>query len=154
MTTEELEIWKRLNECECVKRVFGWWEIGDLLWDDYGEEFGYVIGKQETEFTGGRIEITARVEYFSGLQSNIRRDSIEKYFIPPLYDPIRPDRSLIGMVKGIVILRHTPWLKENCWVCEILDPLSGVKDQEVNAHRPDLALAKAIIEQEGSHDRE
>lgn len=123
MRTDELEIWKRLNECECVRPDY-WLPLnGDrYIWidaDGNPRVKNYYIGKEE--INGSCI------------------------WIPPLYDPIRPERSLIGIAKGTVQLRMNPFLFGK-WVCDIYNE-DGVRSSQTVSDRPDLALAKAIIEQ-------
>jgi hypothetical protein len=107
MTTNELEIWKKLNECECVNKVFGdYWLVGDRCSNMFSASGEIYTVSQVTE-----------------------RNGINSYWIPPLYDPIRPERSLWMIAYNL-----------------------GLYNLEVIASdflRPDLALAKAIIEQEG-----
>jgi hypothetical protein len=125
MTTEELKIWKRLNKLKCVEKAKGNLRMGDNCLSRYDRGF----------------EIAQYVAASNQIYDNI--------WIPPLYNPIRPERSLIGIARGIVSLRKNPWLpSDKQWVCEILDSQSGVRDSQLFADRPDLALAQAIIEQE------
>ena len=110
MTTDELEIWKRLKDCECVHPGY-WLPLnGDrYIWIDAdGNPHVKIYYIRKEEINGSCI------------------------WIPPLYDPIRPERSLWGMSEDI---RHR-WgsqFEEACFL---------------NTARPDLALAKAIIEME------
>lgn len=121
MTTYEPEIWKRLNECEAVKKVFGGWEVGDR----------FAFGKEIQTVTDESL-------------NQHRRQAV---WIPPLYDPIRPERSLIG----IAMVKYDVELHVNQgWVCHLLDKQSGAYLYGgYDTARPDLALARAIIEQEG-----
>ena len=116
MTTDELKtpnewrisLWTRLNECECVQNVFGYGEKRDLFYD-------VVDGK----YVQGQTILTD-----------------EYLWIPSLFDPIRPERSLIGIYRSICPDYGS---KKN------YDFLAAV----MYATQPDLALAKAIIEQDG-----
>lgn len=103
MTPSELEIWKALNELPEVKKVFGQWYIGDIC----------IIDKKGTLHT---------------MQYNNSKDT-HSIWVPPIFDPIRPERSLRGLFLEIVN-DSVRW--HSCMV---------LKDA-----RPDLALAKAIIE--------
>lgn len=39
--TDELEIWKKLNECEAAKKAFGsWWLEGDVFLDPSNQQMG------------------------------------------------------------------------------------------------------------------
>ena len=105
MNQDEPEIWTRLNECECVKNVFGSFISRDLGWN---------------------TELCAYVEV-----NGIMGSHPEILWIPPLYDPIRPERSLWGIAGGTA---NMTWAKLVAFV---------------ESDRPDLALARAIIEQEG-----
>lgn len=108
MTTDELEIWRTLNECECVKEVFGKWVEGDLFYDPYNEH--QIVGRWNWTAIGRNL-----------------------IWIPLLYDPISPERSLWGMSEEI---RDRKWSPGDCIIFASL------------TDRPDLALAKAIIEME------
>ena len=110
MTTDEPEIWKKLNECECVKKVFGdYWLVGDRCSNMFSASGEIYTVSQVTE-----------------------RNGINSYWIPPLFDPIRPERSLWYLSGDI----RWNWSGDQ-------------KLQFMLDARPDLALAKAIIEQEG-----
>lgn len=112
MTKEEPEIWKRLNECEAVKKVFGCeWLYGDKYLDD------------------GEIQTIDNESLRCCLSPPKAGGNI---WIPPLYDPIRPERSLWGMSAGI---------REEWSVMQ-----AGIF---IASERPDLFLAEMIIEQEG-----
>jgi len=106
MTTDELKTWQALNECEAVKKVFGGWEVGDR----------FAFGKEIQTVTDESL-------------NQHRRQAV---WIPPLYDPIRPERSLWGMSAGI---------REEWSVMQ-----AGIF---IASERPDLFLAEMIIEQEG-----
>jgi len=97
MDQTELETWKALNELPEVKAVFECWLIGD-----------YYLHNDEVYqcFAQGYM-------------------CCEPIWIPPLHDPIRPERSLIGIY----------W--ENRFPVSWADIMC--------ADRPDLALARAIL---------
>lgn len=119
MKTDELEIWKRLNECECVKKAF---DVSQHL-----DRFCW-------QSPDGRIHT-----YFT-VAEGCEKGSADVW-LPHLYDPIRPERSLIGIYRAI----HPDYgSKANH------DFLAAV----MYADRPDLALARAIIEQEGKDGAE
>ena len=103
MTTEELEIWKKLNELPEVKKVKGEWIKSDM-----------VILRSHT--------IIDRLITVNGPEEG-------DIWVPHLYDPIRPERSLWGMMD---------------WDAPYTPPL--VDGREEFFIRPDLAIAKAIIE--------
>lgn len=109
MTTNELEIWKRLNELPEVKKAFGEWVEGDWFIPSGGD---------------GTCEIGCCYNPCYMEDSDI--------WIPKLYDPIRPERSLWYLSGDIR------------WNWSVDQKLQFMLDA-----RPDLALAKAIIEQEG-----
>ncbi|MEN6621447.1 MAG: hypothetical protein ABFD50_07870 [Smithella sp.] len=119
MTTDELEIWKRLNECECVQKAF---DVSQHL-----DRFCW-------QSPDGRIHTYFTVAEGCG-------KGFADIWVPPLYDPIRPERSLIGMIDT------------NQWHVELFSSsilyLRRYEDDLVIKDRPDLALAKAIIELEG-----
>ena len=102
MDNNELEIWKKLNECEAAKKAFdSWWLEGDVFLDPSNQQMG---------------------------RWNWTENGRKLIWIPPLYDPIRPERSLWMIAYNL-----------------------GLYNLEVIASdflRPDLALAKAIIEME------
>lgn len=106
MTTEELEIWKALNELKCVKKVKGHLDLGDncLSRDSRGCRIGQYVAAPNQVY--------------------------DDLWIPPLYDPIRPDRSLWKIAANI------RW-----------DWSETTKLQFMITDRPDLALSKAILEQ-------
>lgn len=108
MTTDELKTWEALNKCECVKKVFCGLQPGDryycMMNDDYGIQFD----------TMGACDVTCDI------------------WVPPLYDPIRPERSLWGMSEEI---------REEWSIMKV-----GIF---IASERPDLFLAEMIIEQEG-----
>lgn len=114
MTTEELEIWKRLNECEAVKKVFVGWEVGDRF--AFGEKIQIVTGDSLNQH---------------------RRQAV---WIPPLFDQIRPERSLMGIANRLGVNADRVDLFTTGTTCRL--------DELRFANRPDLALAEAIIEQE------
>lgn len=107
MTTAELEIWKRLNECECVKTVREQWVKGDRYISLFDGDFGLI--ENDGGISLGDPDI----------------------WIPHFYDHIRPERSLWGMAGDI----RWNWSEQK-------------KIEFVLSDRPDLAIAKAIIEQE------
>jgi len=107
MTTDEREIWRKLNECKAVKKVKGWWEIGDHYYS-HRDSCVLVLNDDDTDL------------------------GIEDLFVPPLFDPIRPERSLWGMSEKI---------REEWSVMQ-----AGIF---MHSDRPDLVLAEMIIEQEG-----
>lgn len=108
--TDEPEIWKKLNECECVKKVFGdYWLVGDRCSNMFSASGEIYTVSQVTE-----------------------RNGINSYWIPPLFDPIRPERSLMGIAKSVKLHENRKY------------DLKQLYYQD----RPDLALAQAIIEQE------
>jgi tRNA G26 N,N-dimethylase Trm1 len=110
MTTDELEIWKELNECEGVKQAFECWHEHDNYLD--------VVGDEEDEYTLCNI-CDCYTHY-------------DPIWIPPLHDSVRPERSLWEMSRKI--REDASW--EDAYRFSISD-------------RPDIVLAKAIIEQEG-----
>lgn len=122
MTTDELEIWRTLNECEVVKKVKG----------EYKEAGDYYIRRNRL------ITSTGLGRWEKG-----------ELWIPPLYDPIRPERSLIGIYRNVRTeyykLQHPNSDAKDVWRW-VEDDLSNTMFRQ---DRPDLALAKAIIEQEG-----
>lgn len=124
MTTEELEVWKRLNECECVKKAIDVWYVGDHYLRQHG----------------GILEMCTAVR-----SNSMMKDS--DLWVPPLHDPICPERSLIG----IAMVKYDVELHVNQgWVCHLMDKQSGERLYGgYDTDRPDLALARAIIEQEG-----
>ena len=129
MTTEELKIWKRLNECESVKKVFGVNYLPLRIGDFYCCPRKTGISRVEDIYT-------------------VPKNAI---WIPPLYDPIRPERSLIGMVESlgytINLYQNLMLLPAHRWVCELLKDC--IKINVVCLDRPDLALAQAIILNDG-----
>jgi len=122
MTNEELEIWRKLNECEAVGRVKGLLEFGDLV--TFRNKIGRVSEMQVNHDVANKREYTmVHVNQIGWI--------LEQYitWIPPLFNPICPERSLIGIYKSIT---------------------GGiVKSITFTDNRPDLALARVIIEQEG-----
>jgi len=62
-------------------------------------------------------------------------------WVPLLYDPIRPERSLIGIVASIMLKLYPEMSEESAYKETCL--IAG------KSTRPDLALANVIIEQEG-----
>lgn len=86
-----------------VKAVFGQWYIGDIC----------IIDKKGTLHT---------------MQYNNSKDT-HSIWVPPIFDPIRPERSLRGLFLAIIGNDSIRW--HSCMV---------LKDT-----RPDLALAKAIL---------
>ena len=105
MNQDEIEIWTRLNKCECVKKVKGYWLPRDYCLEESGAITNY---------------------YSCG--------EIDPIWIPPLYDSIMPERSLIGIYKSLPTSLSMRWNLGSF----------------LFFNRPDLALAKAIIEQEGT----
>ena len=114
MTTEELEIWKRFNELECVKKAFGEWIGGDM----------FTIPDEAT------LRMYHFQDHCEGCDYEVNNFGVIR--IIPLYDPIRPERSL-WYISGDI---RWNWAEN--------DKLQFMLD----AH-PDLALAQAIIEKEG-----
>ena len=110
MDNEELEVWKRLNACECVKKVFVRWHEGDRY--TYNE-FSLIMSKNEHD--------------------NTPQYPLLAIWIPPLYDPIRPERSLIGILRDNYPNTSMQYkMLSDC----------------MTFPRPDLALARVIIAQE------
>lgn len=110
MNQEELKIWTRLNECEYVKKVKGhYWLVGDRC-----------------------VNLFSQVNDIYTIGHSISVDDLDSIWIPPLYDPIRPERSLWYMSGDI----RWNWPEQ--------EKLGFMIDA-----CPDLALARAIIEQEG-----
>jgi hypothetical protein len=125
MTTEELEIWRKLNECKAVKKVKGLLELGDVVC--FRNKIGRVSEMQVNHNVANKREyVTVHVNLIGWIE--------EQYltWLPPLYDPIRPERSLWGMSAGI---------REEWSVMQ-----AGIF---IASERPDLFLAEMIIEQEG-----
>ena len=124
MTTEH-EIWKRLNKLECVKKVFGAWRYGDF-YTLYGSI--YQIDEDDTDYNKHK--------------TTMGKDEV---WIPPLYDPVRPERSLIEILYTILVNKHDDGWRDikhlYGWAREEIGRIVGLSD------RPDLALAKVILEQ-------
>ena len=112
MDNEELEIWKALNELPEVKAVFGAWGYGDF-YTLYGSI--YQIDETDTDYNKHKITMEGK-----------------EIWIPPLFDPVRPERSLWYLSGDIR------------WLWSVSERLQFTLDA-----RPDLALARAILEQEG-----
>ena len=110
MDNEELEIWKALNELPEVKKVFGAWRYGDF-YTLYGSI--YQIDEDDTDYDKHKIIIGK-----------------DEVWISPLFDPVRPERSLWYLSREI----RGNWTPSD----KILFAIRK---------RPDLALAKAILEQ-------
>ena len=126
MTTEELEIWKALSKCKCVRKVKGDWDYGDIYCNHYGSFGHFPVANDTWDYSN------------DGWKSAI--------WIPPLYDPIRPERSLIEIVKKLANDPSLPIYKQAA--------LEQNLDFCLDSDRPDLALARAIIEQEGNDGAE
>lgn len=103
MTTEEPKIWEALNELPEVKAVWKEWESGDF----------YISGEMKNPYI-----LKSSLPYILFNQESL-------IWVPPLFHPIRPERSLWGIAD-----------KMNVWA----DLYSTC-----NNGRPDLALAKAIL---------
>ena len=120
MTPNELEVWKELNELEVVKTAFDPCQPGDRFCYEYhGKIHTYITAAE-----GGGMDG-------------------DHYWIPQLFDPIRPERSLIGLAsqQGSVDVHYNDWMMK--WVTHITP---DDEYEQWTADRPDLALAKAIIE--------
>lgn len=102
----------------------GKWQVGDAYWD--GQEIRY-IKEPQGDYNPGHF--------------------ISCLWIPPLSDPIRPGRSLLGMVQHDGDGYHL-----TCECCEIgkwsieYDSPDG---EWISAHgpTPEIAVAKAVVEQ-------
>jgi len=106
MNLKELKIWTRLNECEYVKKVKGhYWLVGDRC-----------------------VNLFSQANDIYTIGHSISVDDLDSIWIPPLYDPINPERSLIGIYSSF-------FPREKEWI--------------LPCNRPDLYLVEAIIEQEG-----
>ena len=110
--TSELEIWKALSKCKCVRKVKGDWDYGDIYCNHYGSFGHFPVANDTWDYSN------------DGWKSAI--------WVPPLYDPICPERSLIGIAKSLKLHENRKY------------DLKQLYYQD----RPDLALAQAIIEQE------
>lgn len=124
MDNNELEIWRALNELPEVKKVFGEWDFGDRY-----------VSKGD----GGILCEVWNPERMS-----------DEDFVPPLYDSIRPERSLIGIMFSQI---EADAIKKN-GSSEITElTMHALKTlglrRAITADRPDLAIARAIIEMEG-----
>lgn len=119
MTTSELEIWKALNELPKVKAVFGeGYQRYDLFWCE--------------ELEGER--------YYCDCEYCNKSCEFDRTWVIPLYDSIRPERSLWGIFKKMVLEINAGWEVKD-WADSHIGRVAGSSD------RPDLALARAILEQ-------
>ena len=125
MEQSELEIWQALNELPEVESVRGQWHVVDN------------VIRHDTK----ELDIVYPLDLACG------QDAV---WLPPLYDPIRPERSLIGIAKSMgyeINLFTNPYVYSE-WVCEVSShPALGA--YSVYAKTPDLALAKAILAAKG-----
>ena len=112
MDNEELEIWRALNKLPEVKEVFGEWDYGDTYCNCHGFLGHFPVANGTWDYTNDGWKFAI--------------------WIPPIYDPIRPERSLWHLSGDIR------------WHWSVSERLQFTFDA-----RPDLALAKAILEQEG-----
>jgi len=135
MTTEELKIWKRLNECEAVKKAKVGWMIGDGVF--FNETYGFIDQIKETDYG---IYIYCKWYDEEGSGTRDTPDFVDEHFIwvISLFDPIRTERSLIGIYIDIMLRKR--FSKKS---------IERALKRIITLDRPDLALAKAIIEQEG-----
>lgn len=124
MTPEELEVWKELNDLDVVKKVRGeHWMDGDLY-------------------------ITYQTRKIKRMDCGMVIDDCDPdVWLPLLFDPIRPERSLMG----IASTQYDVEMHYNMgFVFHLCDKITGeYMFGGYDGNRPDLALAKAIIEQEG-----
>lgn len=123
MTYEEIKTWKELNELERVKYWRKFWHDSDLYLD--------VVGDDETDYNA-----------YSRIYGRCRKGT--NIWVPPLFELILPERSLIGIYVTMLVEYYDGDWEDKAklvrWAREETGRIIG------QSYRPDIALAKAIIE--------
>ncbi len=135
MTEEELDLYKRLQPV--FEKKMGPWQKFEAGWDN---KFGYCI------FMGGDVFLYL---YPDGMATPfIHERTVLRLPLP--IDPRNPERGLVGMIKGFIVLQAM--YQEGDYIAFGQEPMEWACETDGGqdiGETPTLALLRALAAQEG-----